>query len=225
MKLLKPVLLGIFAIASLSLNAQEENSTKTPAEKAEKRAAHIAKEYDLTEEETAKIEAARLDFMNTSKKIKADKTTTKEVKKSQIQAEKVRYSAVVKSVLSDDEFATFEAKMEEKKAKRLERAALEKDPEARAKNKAEKLVAKLSDVTVEQKMQIEVLFLKVAQKIEALKANTDLTDEQKKEYIKGNKKDGERALEAILTEAQNKELEALKVTLGEAKKATDEDIK
>ncbi|MFT5779297.1 MAG: hypothetical protein ACI837_002254 [Crocinitomicaceae bacterium] len=210
MRILKPVLLGICAVVALSLNAQEEGAHKTPAEKATKRSAYIVDKYSLNAEQAAKVEAAQFEFITSTRKIKEDESITGEVKKSQIMTAKDALHGTMKTVLTDDQFATFTAdvdtKIEEKKAMREENNT----PEAKAQRKTDHIFATLTDLTEDQKTQIENLNLKVEQKIQAVKVNESLTKDQKVEYIKGNRGDYKAVLETILTEAQFAELQANK---------------
>mgnify|MGYP006099252375 CR=1 FL=1 len=210
MKMIKPVVLGIVVALAINATAQNQNKEKTPTEKAERVSAKLTEAYDLDEKQAATVKAAHLNFSATIGKIKQDESITGEVKKAQITAAKAEMDAAVKTVLTDEQFVMYHEASEKRVTARKDRMKENRTPEAMAKHKAEKLAARLSDVTDEQQSQMEVLFLKVAQKIEAVKTNESLTEDQKVAFVKGNKTDGQNALTTILTEDQLLELDKLK---------------
>lgn len=228
MKLLKPVVLAVFALSTISLSAQETVShKKTPAEKAEKFSEKMKETYSLTDEQADKLEASKLDFVTRARKIKADESITKEVKKAQLQAAKAVHDAKVKETLTAEQFTKYEAdvakKMEERQAKR----EVMKTPEGRAKHQTDHMTSSL-DLTPEQKEQVEQLNLKVAQKIQAVRENETLTQDQKVEFINGNKEDQKRVLKTILSDEQFakwEEMQAAHKEKAEARKAKKKAMK
>ncbi|MFT5860801.1 MAG: hypothetical protein ACI865_002916 [Flavobacteriaceae bacterium] len=222
MKLIKPVVFGMLLAVGLSATAQEDHMTKTPAEKAAKYSSKLAETYNLSEEQTATVEAAQLDFFTSASKIKQDESITREVKGAQITSAKAGMNASIKSVLTEEQYLEYSTDSTKRATAQKQKVKENRTPEAMAKHKAEKLAAKLSDVTDAQQMQMEALFLKVAKKIEAVKANESLSKEQKIEYTKGNRADGKTALRTILTEAQQAELDVLKAKRIETKDIEDD---
>lgn len=101
-------------------------------------------------------------------------------------------------------FAQEEGKAEEAVVE--QKAHANKSPEDRAKAQTAKLKEVL-DLTAEQEEQVYHLNLKVAQKIKAIKEDNEMSDERKKEFIQGNKKDHKSVMKVILTEEQFAEYE------------------
>ena len=57
-------------------------------------------------------------------------------------------------------------------------------------------------LTAEQVARVQILNLKVANKIEAIETNNAMTAEKKEEFIEGNKNDHMSVMRAILTDEQ-----------------------
>lgn len=71
-------------------------------------------------------------------------------------------------------------------------------------------------LTDEQYQQVYELNVKVNMKIEAIHKDETLSDDQKRDYVKGNKMDRENVLNTILTEEQKQKREELKSEKKEA---------
>ncbi|MBL4862718.1 MAG: hypothetical protein JKY09_06855 [Crocinitomicaceae bacterium] len=90
---------------------------------------------------------------------------------------------------------------EKKVTKSTEQLAEKKTPKESATEQTNRMAAEL-DLTAEQKENVAELNLKVANKIQAIEDNESFSDDKKKEFISGNKKDHMNALSTILTEEQ-----------------------
>ena len=111
------------------------------------------------------------------------------------------------------ELATFLSEDQLTKMKELHEAKNtdkpEKTPEQRAEAQTKKMTEELN-LTEDQQKQVMELNLKVEHKIQAIKNDDSMSDEKKKKFIAGNKKDKRNALSAILTADQMEILNAKK---------------
>jgi hypothetical protein len=78
-------------------------------------------------------------------------------------------------------------------------------PEQRAERKAEKLNSEVN-LTADQKVKVQAIFLQNIMKLDEVRQNTSLTNEQKKEEIKKANMERMKAIDAVLTKEQHKTL-------------------
>jgi hypothetical protein len=201
MKILKFAIVGLIAFGGVNAFAQEEETVATEEvttekevkkNKAEHKLNKMAEELELSDEQMVKAKAIVDKFAQRRQKIKADETTTDEVKKSQMKELKKLQKEQLRAILTEQQIVKLDQLKTERKEKSLEE---------RADAKTEKMAEKLG-LTPEQKERVKVLNRKVAQKISAIKKDESMTDEKKKEFIKGNMKDHKNVMKQILTEEQ-----------------------
>lgn len=213
MKVLKSLFIGALAFSTLTAQAQDSKATKTE---------RMAARYDLSEDQSSKVESAMNTFMVTSQKIKADQTTTNEVKKSQLAGAKAKLDASMKATLSEEQYKKYASDKAQKQIKRADSRA-QYTPEKKAEAQTKQMVTDLA-LTPEQAEKVGFLNLKVAKKIQAVHTNPNLTKEQKKEFVQGNKKDRMGALSAILTPEQYKLYETKLASVKTQKKANRKEV-
>ena len=131
----------------------------------------------------------------------------KEARKSQIQEIRETRNAGLKSLLTEEEYAKYEEMEAKKIAEHKEKK--EMTPEQRAEKHTAKMI-ELLDLNDEQIEQVTALNIKVESKIAVIKNDVTMTDEKKKEFIKGNRQDQKRVLRVILTPEQFETLQAAK---------------
>jgi hypothetical protein len=230
MMILKYALVGLVLAGGVNTFAQNDVKTaeattevkkvkmkKTPAERADRKVSNLNEQLDLTADQQSKIEALTATMLQSVEKVKADKTTTDEVKKSQVKALKETYKSDLDAVLTEDQIAKMaEMKAEKKQLKQENKST----PEDRAAKQTAEMTEKLS-LTPEQVEKVSVLNLKVENKIAVIKKDAAMTKEKKREFIKGNKKDHMSVMKTILTAEQ---LVSYEAWLAE-KKATKKDTK
>lgn len=196
MKLVKSIVLSAVAFSATVAYSQDIHNL-TPEQKAEKMTVHMTNELSLNEEQTTKLNAVHLEFVNHSRKIKSDKSISQDVKKAQIKAAKNKMSNSVKGILSAEQYTAYETWKTQMHS-----------PEAHSEKETKRLTEAL-DLTPEQQEKVAALTLKVAQKIKAVKEDASLSSERKKEFIKGNMGDKHRAMSMILTPEQMEKYDAL----------------
>ncbi|GAB5419220.1 MAG: hypothetical protein Crog4KO_25650 [Crocinitomicaceae bacterium] len=192
MKIAKYTLIACLVATGFSATAQDDEKPQVRKEKKAK----AMESLDLSDDQRAEIDALRTETREKLQAIKADEDMEQDAKKAEAKAIRKESREAMSAVLSDDQ----KAKLKEIKA---ERKAAYKDvtPEDVAKKQTEKM-KEVVELTSEQEEKVYALNLKVANKIDVIKKDATMTDEQKKEFIKGNKEDKRRALEDILTADQ-----------------------
>ncbi len=180
--------------------AQNVESKRTTEERAQIMTENMANQAGLSEEQKAKIETINTQYVADIKAIKADDSKDEEQKKEALKEVRKNWKNSV------------DAELTEEQREKLKDARADKQkitPEQRAEKKAQYLTKELG-LNEEQSQQVLELSLKVANKIEAVKVDNNLSEEQKKEFIKGNRKDFQRALSQILTPEQMSKFEEMK---------------
>ncbi|XOV68823.1 MAG: Spy/CpxP family protein refolding chaperone [Fluviicola sp.] len=182
-------------IASVGLTSVAQNDAQK--EKCKEKRAHVMDALDLTDEQRAEMEVLREDMKTKRATLKADESLDEASRKEEFKAMKSEHKKAMKQILTEDQ----QAKLSELKAAHK---ANRKDmtPGEVAMKQTEKMKEVIDDLTPEQEEQLHALNLKVANKIDAIKKDETMSEEKKKEFIKGNKEDKRRMLESILTEAQ-----------------------
>ena len=163
----------------------EALKTEKQEARKEKKVTKLASDLELNEEQQKKVRELIDSFELKAKKVREDESLSDEDKKSQAKELKKNHKEQIKAILTADQLVKLETLQAERKEKK---EGKKKSLEERAEEKTQKLVEMLS-LTEEQTERVRILNLKVLQKIAAVKKNESLTDEQKKEFIKGNKND------------------------------------
>lgn len=91
----------------------------------------------------------------------------------------------------------------------------QKSPTEKALRQTDKMKEELG-LTEEQYQKVYELNVKVNMKIEAIRKDETLTDEQKRDFVAGNKMDRENVLNSILTAEQQQKRAELKAAKKEA---------
>lgn len=209
MKILKYTLATLVFIGGVNAIAQQNDQTtepttqvkekKSPADRADKKVAKLNESISLTDDQQAKIKTLTTTYIESVLKVKADETTTDEVKKSQVKGLRETYEKDLNALLDAEQQAKLAEVKEEKKAQR--KASKKKTTAERAAAKSDKMVEKLS-LDSDQEEKVRTLNLKVAMKIEAIKKDDSMSKEKKKEFIEGNMNDHMIVMKTILTAEQ-----------------------
>jgi len=209
MKTLKSLaVLGLFLMSCTVVVAQEEKKEeKSPEVRAEKMTQKMSDGLGLDEKQTGELKVLNLDFVTEMKRIKSDESLEKDARKTQMQEIKETRNNGLKTILSAEEFAKYQEMEAKKIAEHKEKK--EMTPEQRAAMHTEKMI-ELLDLSDEQIGQVTELNKKVESKIAAIKSDLTMTNEKKKEFIKGNRQDQKRVLKVILTPEQFETLQAAK---------------
>ena len=200
MKMLKSlVVLSLFLISSAMVVAQVE---KTSEEKAERMTKKMSQELNLDDKRTAELKVLNVKYVNEIKRIKSDETVEKEAKRIQVKEVRDSRKVDLKKLLSEKEYAQYETMEAEKATRRAEKKEMKQMSPAERAAKHTKKMTELLDLTPEQTEKVASLNERVEMKIEAIKNDESMSQEKKKEFIKGNRKDQMNAFKSILSQEQ-----------------------
>ena len=206
MKILKSItVLGLFIVSCASLFAQESKSERTPEERAEKMTEKMSTEFSLDEKATAELKALNFKFVSDMQRIKSDESMGKDQQKAEIKQISETHDAGIKNLLTEEQFALYEQNKAEKKAEYQAKNQL--TPEERAAKKTAH-IKELCTLTADQEAKVSELNIRVEQKIEVIRKDESMSEDRKKEFIKGNRKDQMNVLKSILTPEQVELLKA-----------------
>jgi len=198
MKLIKLTLVGALLFSSAAFGQE------TKKVKSETRMDELTKELSLTPDQAKKLEAANNKLTEAKKEAKSNESLSEDARKKAIKNAKESFKAELATFLSEDQLTKMKELHEAKNTDKPE-----KTPEQRAEAQTKKMTEELN-LTEDQQKQVMELNLKVEHKIQAIKNDDSMSDEKKKKFIAGNKKDKRNALSAILTADQMEILNAKK---------------
>lgn len=197
MKSLKFALLGCTVFVGAMTFAQETTEGKEHPGKHEA----MLEQLKLTEDQKVKIDELQEAHRAEVKALKMDSTIAEADLKAKVKELRADQKEKISEILTEEQ----RAELKELKAAYKEENQL--TPGEIALKQTEKMNEML-DLTEEQLEKVRNLNLMVANKIDAIRKNENMTDERKKEFIAGNRKDHKRALQTILTEEQFQKYEA-----------------
>jgi Spy/CpxP family protein refolding chaperone len=181
-------------------NVNKENRKKGDRKKDKKHGAKKAlKALDLSDAQKASLKTQKESFKKQQKAIKANTTLTEAQKQEKRTDLKASQKAKLESILTAEQKAKLAA-LKEKKAKK---------GESKKENKLNKMQTNLG-LSTTQVSQIKAQRSSYEEKAKAIKANTTLTKEAKKEQIKTLHAEGKKSLSSILTPEQLKKMEESK---------------
>jgi len=198
MKLIKLTLVGALLFSSAAFGQE------TKKVKSETRMDELTKELSLTPDQAKKLEAANIKLTEAKKEAKSNESLSEDARKKAIKNAKESFKSELATFLSEDQLTKMKELHEAKNTDKPE-----KTPEQRAEAQTKKMTEELN-LTEDQQKQVMELNLKVEHKIQAIKNDDSMSDEKKKKFIAGNKKDKRNALSAILTADQMEILNAKK---------------
>jgi len=193
MKIAKYVLVACVLAGGFTSLAQDVKKGEYHGKKT-----HAMDALDLSDDQLAEIETLREEMKEKRATLKADESLDEAVRKEEMKALRAEKKAAMDEILTDEQKSKVAEMKAEHKAKRKDAT-----PGEIANRQTEKMKEVL-DLTPEQEEQVRALNLKVALKIDAIKKDDSMSEEKKREFIKGNKEDKRRMLETILTEDQMK---------------------
>ncbi|PWL28099.1 MAG: hypothetical protein DCO96_08970 [Fluviicola sp. XM-24bin1] len=193
MKIVRFALAACIVSVGFTSLAQED----TGKQKCEDKRAHVMDELNLSDDQRAEIDALREEMKDKRATLKADESLDEAARRDEMKALKAEKKAAMEEILTDDQKSKLAEMKAERKAKRDEVT-----PAQYAEKQTAKMKEVIDNLTPEQEEQLHALNMKVAMKIDAIKKDESMSDEKKKEFIKGNREDKRRMLEQILTEEQ-----------------------
>jgi hypothetical protein len=203
---MKRITLFLFAITvAVGVNAQESQRAKSPEERSEQMTEKMATELNLSADQKASIDAINTKYIMELRAVRDDASKTEDAKKEEHKAIRQNWKKEVGDQLTEDQKKRLAELKEERKEQKGEHLSLEE----RARKKTDHMTEHLG-LSEEQEEQVYQLNLKVGQKIKAIKDNPEMSEEKKKEFIQGNRKDFKTVLTSILTAEQMEKFEAMK---------------
>ena len=193
------VLLGLISLGWTMSFAQQYGHKGTPEHRAEKMTEKMSAELALDEAKTAEVKTINLRFTTAAEEIHANSEITDEQKKEQMKTLKEQLHNDLSTVLTAKQMERLEEMKEEHKSQKEEYNNM--TPEQRA----AKMTAKMNEelgLSEEQFERIGALNLGVEQKIDVIRNDVSMSDEKKKEFIKGNRQSQHDVLSTILTPEQ-----------------------
>jgi len=189
---------AVFTIAFIT-QAQEipERKTERPPMMERKRHHHGMEfqKLNLTEDQKAKFKAQNESFHKKMEELKKiDNITVKEWR-NKAEALRKEHKTNAQSILTSDQ----KAQLEKMKAEGVARH------EAMAKSRGEKMKAALG-LSDDQSAKMQANRVKIGEKMKAIRENTLLSDEQKRENMKQLHKEQKEFMKSILTEEQLKKM-------------------
>jgi len=205
MNTLKTGLVALGLMIGASVVAQDGREGKTPEERAQFRTEKIAAELELTDAQKTKF--AEISKASDAKKeaIKSDASLTEEQKREAFKANHEASKAQMKEVLTAEQLAKLEAKKAEHRGqhagKKGEGKHEARTAEEKAKMRTDRMTKEVS-LTEEQQTKMTALNLSAIKKEEAVRNNTALTEDQKKEKMKEIREAQKSDFEALLSDEQ-----------------------
>ncbi|MCR9172800.1 MAG: hypothetical protein NXI10_09925 [bacterium] len=194
-----------YALAACIISTGFVSTAQEGSQKAhcKNRKAHVMDALELSDNQRTEIEALREEMKEKRATLKADASLDEAAKKEEMKSVREEKKAAMQEILTEEQMDKLQAMKAEHKAKRKDMT-----PGEIALKQTEKMKEVIDDLTPEQEEQLHALNLKVVMKIDAIKKDETMSEEKKKEFIKGNMEDKRRMLESILTEAQMQQWDA-----------------
>lgn len=193
---------GMVLFTAFGTFAQDKKA-KSPEERAERMTQKMNEELQLDAAKQAELKEANLHYAQATDAIKSDAGLQEEARKAKMKDARANYRAELETILTADQLAVLDAKREEMREKREEKANM--TVEERAKMHTEHIHATVG-LTEDQYAKVSELNLGVETKLEAIRTDVSMSPERKKEFIRGNRKDQMNVLQSILTPEQFEKL-------------------
>jgi hypothetical protein len=149
------------------------------------------KQLNLTDAQKEQFRTQKESFHKQMEELKKNDNITVKEWKGKAEELRKQHKEQTKNILTKEQKSQLEKMKEEGKAKR----------EAMGKERAEKMKTTLG-LTDEQSIKMKTNRLKMGEKMKAIRENTSLSDEQKRENMKQLHKEQKEFLKSILTEEQ-----------------------
>lgn len=197
---MKKIALSTAIIAmAFAIQAQEipERKSERPPMMERKRHHHGMEfqKLNLTEDQKAKFKAQNENFHKKMEELKKNDNITVKEWRSKAEALREEHKTNTQSILTNDQKIQLEKMKAEGKARH----------EAMAKTRGEKMKTALG-LTDEQSAKMQANRVRMGEKMKAIRENTSLSDEQKRENMKTLHKEQKEFMKSILTEEQLKKM-------------------
>ncbi len=192
---MKKILITLLAISAITFSAvaQDEKAPK------ENHPHYMMKELNLTQDQLAQIKMYNKDYRGQLQELNKNETITVKEYRSRLEAVNKDHKAKIKSILTADQ----KAKLLQLKVQHAEQR------DSIAAKRLDKMKQNLN-LTDEQVAQIKAQRDAVHEKIEAIKENDSLTNEQKKDQLMSVRDESKENFKKILTTDQLNKLKQLR---------------
>lgn len=117
----KQLMIALLTVATMTAQAQDKDQ-RTVAERAAQRTQHMTRELGLTSEQVAKVEAINLKYAELAGTRRAEREADRAEARQDGKEAREAFQAELKQVLTEEQFAQWTAKVEERKDHRERRA-------------------------------------------------------------------------------------------------------
>jgi Spy/CpxP family protein refolding chaperone len=202
-KMKKIILSALVLSMGFAINAQEipDRKSEKPGmmhKKNHHRGGMEMKSLNLTEDQKAKFKSQNEAFRKEMQELKKNENITVKDWKAKAETIRKQHKEGIQSILTSEQ----KAKMQEMKAKMQEKR---KEGKVRSddmrKNRGDRMKTELG-LTADQSAKLETSHKAIREQMKAIRANTALSDEQKREQMKELHKKQKENLKSILTEEQ-----------------------
>lgn len=207
--LLTLTLTGILTFqAGLQARPPQGGSPEERKAKMEERFNKISEQLGLTEQQQSTLKAYREAHREKLKALHEDDSLSAEEKREQMRAYRESRKEKFESVLSDDQKATLEAIKAERKEMGLKHKGKKRGNEGK-RERFEKMIEEL-ELTPDQQAVLEAQKAAARKEMEAIRNDTSLGPEQKREKMQEWRQSRKGSLAGILTDEQKAKMESLK---------------
>lgn len=191
------------------LRGHEEKGT--PEERAQRHTDRMAEMLSLSDGQISQVQAINLEAVKKADELRAGTTMTEDEKHAAMKAHHQATKEKIEAVLTEEQRKLLKEKHEAMKAEMKEHHDKWENatPEQRAQWKTDRMAEELT-LTEEQQKKMTDLHLRVDKKMEAIRTNESLSDEQRKTEMKTVREEKRKELKTILTEEQLKQLKEKK---------------
>jgi len=113
----KQLMITLLTVATMTAQAQDKDH-RTAAERAAQRTQHMTRELGLTPEQVAQVEAINLKYAELAGTRRAEREADRAEARQDGKEAREAFQAELKQVLTEDQFALWTAKVEERKKHR-----------------------------------------------------------------------------------------------------------
>jgi Spy/CpxP family protein refolding chaperone len=107
--------LGLLIMSTVQLRAQQ--GERTPEERAKHRAEHLTKTLSLNADQSKQVEALLMEEMQKMKEMRANRSAERQANRDAMRKFHEEAEERLKSILTPDQFATYQKRKEEKREK------------------------------------------------------------------------------------------------------------
>ncbi len=166
-------------------------------EEQQRKRGNLKETLALTDEQASQLRAIHEKWQKTAKAIHSNKELSKKEKETRLKAAFKKMDAAVRELLSEEQYA---------KLVELRRSSARPNQNGNEENEHRRELRQILELTEEQAEKLRAVHQYALKKIKGIITNEELTKEEKKEQIKGVKKQANNRRMEIFTEEQKEKL-------------------